>query len=76
MAPAPKRHVDAPTLALDALAGKRPATPWGMLVVVATLGVAAGWVVTAFGRRWPFTMHDELADLADDTPVDLASLHR
>jgi hypothetical protein len=63
-------------LALDALAGKRPATPWGMLVVVATLGVAAGWVVTTFARRRPFTMHDELADLADDTPVDLASLRR
>ena len=63
-------------LALDALAGKRPATPWGTLAVVATLGVVAGWVITAFGRRRPFTVHDDLADLADDTPVDLASLHR
>jgi hypothetical protein len=63
-------------LALDALAGRRPSTPWAKLALFAALGVAAGWAVTTFGRRRPFTVHDDLADLADDTPVDLASLHR
>jgi hypothetical protein len=62
--------------ALDALAGKRPATPWGMLAVVAALGIAVGWVARAFGRRLPLTQSDDLADLADDTPVDLAGLRR
>jgi len=63
-------------LALDALAGRRPSTPWGMLALVATLGAVAGWAATAFGRRRRFTVHDDLTDLANDTPVDLASMHR
>jgi hypothetical protein len=40
-------------------------------------------VVTAFGRRLPLagrrltlTARDDLADLAADTPIDLASLRR
>jgi hypothetical protein len=63
-------------LALDALAGRRPARPWGTLALVAALGVVAGWAVTAFGRRRPLTVHDDLADLANDIPADLAGLHR
>ncbi len=62
--------------ALDALAGKRPSTPWGTLALVATLGLVAGWVVTTIGHRWPSTPQNGLAELADDLPVDLASLHR
>ena len=66
--------------ALDALAGKRPPTPWGMVAIVAALGVVAGWVVTTFGRRLSVTPRDDFADFADladkDTPVDLTSVRR
>jgi hypothetical protein len=60
--------------ALDALAGKRPRTPWGALAMVAALGAAVGWVATTFGRGLAPTFNKDLADITDDTPADLTSL--
>lgn len=37
--------------AIEALAGRRPARPWGLLAGVAFIGVALGWVSAALGRR-------------------------
>jgi len=62
--------------AFDALAGKRAPAPWGLLALVAAVGAAAGWVVAVFGRRLAPAAHDELADLVNETPVDLTGLRR
>jgi ElaB/YqjD/DUF883 family membrane-anchored ribosome-binding protein len=37
--------------AYDALAGRKPRTPWGLLAVVAVVGAAVGWLGTVFGRQ-------------------------
>jgi hypothetical protein len=39
------------SLAVDALAGRRPARPWGWLAAAAMVGVAVGWIGTIFGRE-------------------------
>jgi hypothetical protein len=36
--------------AADALAGRRPARPWGLIVAVALAGVAAGWAAASAAR--------------------------
>lgn len=38
-------------LAYDALAGRKPRTPWGLLAFVAVIGAALGWVATVFGKQ-------------------------
>jgi hypothetical protein len=37
--------------AADALAGRRPGRPWGLLALTALAGVAVGWAAGAYGRR-------------------------
>jgi len=37
--------------AADALAGRRPGRPWGLLALTAVAGIAAGWAAAAYGRR-------------------------
>ncbi|WP_030442872.1 hypothetical protein [Actinoplanes subtropicus] len=37
--------------AADALAGRRPGRPWGLLVLTALAGAAVGWAAGAYGRR-------------------------
>jgi hypothetical protein len=37
--------------AYDALAGRKPRTPWGLLAVVAVVGAAVGWVATVFSKQ-------------------------
>jgi ElaB/YqjD/DUF883 family membrane-anchored ribosome-binding protein len=37
--------------AYDALAGRRPRTPWALLAIVAVVGAAAGWLANVFGRQ-------------------------
>jgi hypothetical protein len=37
--------------AFDALAGRRPARPWGLLAAVSLGGLALGWVAALLGRR-------------------------
>lgn len=39
------------SLAYDALAGRKPARPWGWLAAAAIVGVVMGWVSTVFGRQ-------------------------
>ncbi|GAA1831845.1 hypothetical protein GCM10009682_58000 [Luedemannella flava] len=60
-----RRRADA---ALDALSGKRPPVPWGLVAGVAALGVALGWAATVFGRRAVTTAQQQLtADPEDIT---------
>jgi ElaB/YqjD/DUF883 family membrane-anchored ribosome-binding protein len=37
--------------AFDALSGKKPRRPWGLIALVAAIGAAFGWVATTFGRQ-------------------------
>ncbi len=37
--------------AYDALAGRRPARPWGWFAMAGLVGAVAGWVATVFGRQ-------------------------
>lgn len=37
--------------ALDALSGRRPATPWGLLIGAVAAGLAIGWVAASAVRR-------------------------
>jgi hypothetical protein len=37
--------------AFDALAGRRPATPWGWLAAATVVGLAVGWVAALLGRQ-------------------------
>jgi hypothetical protein len=37
--------------AADALAGRRPGRPWGLLALTALAGITAGWAAAAYGRR-------------------------
>ncbi|MFE9652430.1 hypothetical protein [Micromonospora sp. NPDC006431] len=38
------------TLAFDALAGRRPALPWALLISAALAGAAVGWAAGTFAR--------------------------
>jgi len=58
-----RRRADA---ALDALAGKRAPVSWGWVAGAAALGVALGWVATAFGRRAVQTAQQQLTAEPDD----------
>ncbi len=58
-----KRRADA---AMNALAGKKPKPRWGLIAGAAALGVALGWVATAFGRKAVDTAQDKLTEQADD----------
>jgi ElaB/YqjD/DUF883 family membrane-anchored ribosome-binding protein len=53
--------------ALDALAGRKPRTPWGWLAAATLVGAAFGWVAqrigrTIVGRPEPLPLPDSLAD--------------
>jgi hypothetical protein len=61
--------------AMDALAGRRPPTPWVLLAIAAGIGAAAGWVATAFGRRIAASSDADLTELTDED-VDLLSSTR
>ena len=61
-----RRRADA---ALDALAGKKPPRRWGWVLGAAAVGVAIGWVATAFGRRAVTAAQEQLA--VDAQPADL-----
>ena len=37
--------------AADALAGRRPGRPWGLLALTALAGITVGWAAAAYGRR-------------------------
>jgi hypothetical protein len=57
--------------ALDALAGRKPARPWGWLAAFALVGMAVGWLGTLVGRQVISKDHDplELSDTFADDPV-------
>jgi len=61
--------------AYDALAGRPAPRPWGWLAAVGLVGVAVGWVATAFGRQLA-ARSDELAlerSVMDTPSVDRAT---
>jgi hypothetical protein len=60
---------------MDALAGRRPPTPWVLLAVAAGIGAVAGWVATTVGRRLPPDVHEDLTELSDED-IDLLSSNR
>jgi hypothetical protein len=53
--------------ALDALAGRKPARPWGWLAAFALVGMAVGWVGTMLGRQ---IRHDDPLELTDSFEAD------
>ncbi len=61
--------------AMDALAGRRPPTPWVLLAVAAGIGAVTGLVAAAFGRRLTPATGDDLIELTDED-VDLLSSSR
>ncbi|MFD2763458.1 hypothetical protein [Micromonospora eburnea] len=63
------------TLAFDALAGRRPALPWALLVSAALVGAAIGWAVgtaaRAAGSRRPEVEEIQFLDVDRlDSPAD------
>jgi ElaB/YqjD/DUF883 family membrane-anchored ribosome-binding protein len=57
--------------AYDALAGRKPRTPWGLLAVVAVVGAAVGWVATVFGRQLTPRQSELMA--TSEFPEDVSS---
>ncbi|HWS34546.1 MAG TPA: hypothetical protein VN408_17625 [Actinoplanes sp.] len=56
--------------AADALSGKRPARPWGLIAVVALIGVATGWAVASAARAaLERQAEEEEAELAETAVV-------
>ncbi|WP_430789651.1 hypothetical protein [Actinoplanes sp. G11-F43] len=56
--------------AADALAGRRPARPWGLIAVVALAGIATGWAVaTAARAALERQAEEEEAELAETAVV-------
>jgi hypothetical protein len=62
--------------ARDALVGKPAPTPWGMLAMVAALAAAGGWLAAGLIKRNSVVTRHELAEFADDLPVDLTAARR
>ncbi|MEU2613976.1 hypothetical protein ABZ570_20685 [Micromonospora sp. NPDC007271] len=63
-------------LAFDALAGRRPALPWALLVSAALVGAAIGWAAgtaaRAAGSRTPDVEEIEFVDVdRPNSPADL-----
>jgi hypothetical protein len=59
------------TAALDALAGRRPGRPWGLLLGAIAAGAVLGWVAAAaIGRAPGLTA---LEGAADDEPAGIPS---
>jgi hypothetical protein len=59
--------------ALDALAGRRPPTPWALLALMAGIGAAVGWAATTFGRRLMPAPQNDLTALTDEDVEVLSS---
>jgi ElaB/YqjD/DUF883 family membrane-anchored ribosome-binding protein len=57
--------------AYDALAGRKPRTPWGLLALVAVVGAAVGWVATVFGRQ--LTPRQSELTASSEFPEDVSS---
>ncbi|WP_092547099.1 hypothetical protein [Actinoplanes derwentensis] len=56
--------------AADALAGRSPARPWGLIAVVALAGVAAGWAIASAARAaLERQAEEEEAELAETAVV-------
>jgi hypothetical protein len=63
--------------ALDALAGRRPSTPWGLVVVAGVAGVAIGFAVAATMRTAVnrITTSTDAADLEPGPPPTTEPVH-
>ncbi|MDI6098144.1 hypothetical protein QLQ12_05950 [Actinoplanes sp. NEAU-A12] len=53
------------TAAADALAGRRPARPWGLILAIGLAGVAAGWAAASAARA-------AIERQAEDEEIELA----
>lgn len=62
--------------ALDALAGRPTPPPWGLLAIVAAAAAVGGWLAAGTIKRFSPAVRHELADLADEMPVDLTGARR
>jgi hypothetical protein len=58
--------------ALDALAGRKPRTNWGLLAAIGLVGAAFGWLVTTVGKQFTSRSPEPLP-LSDEFPEDISS---
>ena len=58
--------------AFDALAGRKPRTPWGLLAAFAAMGAVAGWLASVFGKQLAAPRQSELM-ATSEFPEDVSS---
>jgi ElaB/YqjD/DUF883 family membrane-anchored ribosome-binding protein len=59
------------TAALDALAGRQPSRPWGLLLGAVAAGAILGWVAAAAIGRTPGLSALDGVDAVDDEPAGI-----